>query len=34
MADNTIPEFSHFDAEGNAIMVDVGKKNETERVAT
>lgn len=34
MADNTIPEFSHFDAEGNAIMVDVGKKNETKRVAT
>ncbi|HIP82582.1 MAG TPA: cyclic pyranopterin monophosphate synthase MoaC [Desulfocapsa sulfexigens] len=34
MADNTLPEFSHFDAEGNAIMVDVGKKNETERVAT
>ncbi|MBL4901358.1 MAG: cyclic pyranopterin monophosphate synthase MoaC [Desulfocapsa sp.] len=36
MADNTNtnPEFSHFDAEGNAIMVDVSKKNETERVAT
>ena len=34
MADNTTPEFSHFDAEGNAIMVDVGKKNETKRVAT
>ncbi len=27
-------EFSHFDADGNAIMVDVGKKIETERVAT
>jgi cyclic pyranopterin monophosphate synthase len=26
--------FTHFDADGNAIMVDVGKKNETERVAT
>jgi cyclic pyranopterin phosphate synthase len=34
MVDNTNPEFSHFDAEGNAIMVDVSKKNETERVAT
>ncbi len=28
------PEFTHFDADGNARMVDVGKKNETERVAT
>ncbi len=27
-------EFTHFDADGNAHMVDVGKKNETERVAT
>jgi len=27
-------EFSHFDADGNARMVDVGKKKETERVAT
>ena len=26
--------FTHFDSHGNAIMVDVGKKNETERVAT
>ena len=26
--------FTHFDADGNAIMVDVSKKNETERVAT
>jgi cyclic pyranopterin monophosphate synthase len=34
MSDNTNPEFSHFDADGNAIMVDVGKKVETERVAT
>ena len=25
--------FTHFDEAGNAIMVDVGKKNETERVA-
>ena len=34
MADTTNKEFSHFDADGNAIMVDVSKKNETERVAT
>ncbi|MCF8056601.1 MAG: cyclic pyranopterin monophosphate synthase MoaC [Desulfocapsa sp.] len=27
-------EFTHFDADGNAIMVDVSKKDETERVAT
>lgn len=27
-------EFSHFDAEGNAIMVDVSQKKETQRVAT
>jgi cyclic pyranopterin phosphate synthase len=27
-------EFTHFDAEGNAQMVDVGHKGETERVAT
>ncbi|MEN8200171.1 MAG: cyclic pyranopterin monophosphate synthase MoaC [Thermodesulfobacteriota bacterium] len=26
--------FTHFDADGNAVMVDVGKKKETERVAT
>ena len=25
--------FTHFDAEGNAVMVDVGHKQETERVA-
>ncbi len=34
MADTTNKEFSHFDADGNAIMVDVSKKSETERVAT
>ena len=27
-------EFTHFDADGNAMMVDVSKKEETERVAT
>ncbi len=27
-------DFTHFDADGNAVMVDVSKKNETERVAT
>ena len=27
-------EFTHFDADGNARMVDVSKKDETERVAT
>ncbi len=27
-------EFTHFDADGNAVMVDVSKKIETERVAT
>ena len=26
-------EFTHFDAEGNAVMVDVGGKKETEREA-
>lgn len=31
---NTGDDFSHFDADGNAIMVDVSKKAETERVAT
>ena len=30
----TEKEFTHFDADGNAVMVDVSKKNETERVAT
>jgi cyclic pyranopterin phosphate synthase len=34
MAENKNREFSHFDADGNAIMVDVSKKIETERVAT
>jgi len=34
MAKNKNREFSHFDADGNAIMVDVSKKIETERVAT
>jgi len=34
MAEDKNPEFSHFDADGNAIMVDVSKKTETERVAT
>ncbi|HEX2891958.1 MAG TPA: cyclic pyranopterin monophosphate synthase MoaC, partial [Vineibacter terrae] len=27
-------ELTHFDAEGNARMVDVGDKAETERLAT
>ena len=27
-------EFTHFDADGNAVMVDVSRKIETERVAT
>lgn len=26
--------FTHFDDQGNAVMVDVSKKNETERIAT
>ena len=26
--------FSHFDKDGNAVMVDVSKKHETERIAT
>lgn len=26
-------KFNHFDNEGNAIMVDVGNKNATERIA-
>ncbi len=29
-----MPEFTHFDAQGNAVMVDVSDKTETERVAT
>lgn len=31
---DTGKDFTHFDADGNAIMVDVSKKIETERVAT
>ena len=27
-------EFTHLDADGNAVMVDVSEKGETERVAT
>ncbi len=34
MKDTQRQDFSHFDDDGNAIMVDVSKKNETERVAT
>lgn len=34
MTQNSDPAFSHFDADGNAIMVDVSKKIETERIAT
>ena len=34
MAENKEQGLTHFDADGNAIMVDVGKKIETERVAT
>ncbi len=29
-----MPEFTHFDAQGNAVMVDVSDKDVTERVAT
>lgn len=34
MVDKKEQGFTHFDADGNAIMVDVSKKHETERVAT
>jgi len=34
MADNQEQGLTHFDTDGNAIMVDVSKKIETERVAT
>ena len=34
MVENQEPELTHFDADGNAIMVDVSKKIDTERVAT
>ena len=27
-------ELTHFDKNGNAVMVDVSQKNETERIAT
>lgn len=33
MADDSGKEFTHFDADGNAVMVDVSKKDETTRVA-
>ena len=29
-----MPEYTHFDAQGNAIMVDVSRKEKTERQAT
>lgn len=32
--ENLKNEFSHFDNDGNAVMVDVSKKYETERIAT
>ena len=33
MAGQNEPNLTHFDADGNAVMVDVGGKQETERVA-
>jgi cyclic pyranopterin monophosphate synthase len=33
MSDGPTPSFSHFDNQGNAIMVDVGEKNVTSRMA-
>ncbi len=33
MMDGSEKRFTHFDQDGNAVMVDVGKKNETERAA-
>ena len=33
MSDTAKPSFSHFDAQGNAIMVDVGEKHVTARIA-
>lgn len=33
MSDNNQSPLSHFDSEGNAVMVDVGNKQATERVA-
>ena len=33
MADNTSNKLTHFDSDGKAVMVDVGGKEETQRVA-
>jgi cyclic pyranopterin monophosphate synthase len=33
MSDKPTPSFTHFDHQGNAIMVDVGQKNVTSRMA-
>ena len=33
MEDNKKQQFTHFDLDGNAVMVDVGGKKETEREA-
>ena len=33
MEENTQSSLTHFDSEGNAVMVDVGQKDESERVA-
>jgi cyclic pyranopterin phosphate synthase len=33
VAEQKTPEFTHFDADGNAVMVDVSGKNETHRTA-
>jgi cyclic pyranopterin monophosphate synthase len=33
MSDTQTPSFSHFDEQGNAIMVDVGQKSITSRIA-
>jgi cyclic pyranopterin phosphate synthase len=33
MTETSTPSFSHFDAQGNAIMVNVGDKNPTTRLA-
>lgn len=34
MADQTKQQLNHIDAHGNAIMVDVGAKDITQRIAT
>lgn len=34
MADQTKQQLNHIDAHGNAIMVDVGTKDITQRIAT